>query len=126
LTLTFLEIVLSVDNIIFISIVSNKLPEAQRTSARNIGLFLALGFRIGLLFGITWIIGFSQPIISILSHHFSGRDLILLVGGIFLLFKSTMEIHHKMEGIAGERFQWAGYDGCSSKSNCNVGYYILI
>ncbi len=103
LTLTFLEIVLGVDNIIFISIVSNKLPEAQRAGARNIGLLLALGFRVGLLLGITWIIGSTQPLFTILSHDLSIRDLILLVGGIFLLFKSTMEIHQKMEGVSGEK-----------------------
>ena len=99
LTLTFLEIVLGVDNIIFISIVSNKLPEVQRARARNIGLILALGFRIALLFGITWIIGFTEPLFTVFEHSFSGRDIILLTGGIFLLFKSTMEIHHKMEGL---------------------------
>ncbi len=99
LTLTFLEIVLGVDNIIFISIVSNKLPEEQRARARNIGLLLALGFRIALLLGITWIISFTQPLFTVFEQSFSGRDLILLTGGIFLLFKSTMEIHHKMEGL---------------------------
>ena len=98
LTLTFLEIVLGIDNIIFISIVSNKLPESQQSKARNIGLILALVFRIALLLGITWIIGFTQPLFTILDTAFSGRDLILLAGGLFLIFKSTMEIHHKMEG----------------------------
>ncbi|MEO9966312.1 MAG: TerC family protein [Reichenbachiella sp.] len=97
LTLTFLEIVLGVDNIIFISIVSNKLPEAQQAKARNIGLLCALVFRIGLLFGITWIISFSEPLFSILGHAFSGRDLILAGGGLFLIAKSTVEINHKME-----------------------------
>ena len=98
LTLTFLEIVLGVDNIIFISIVSNKLPQHQQAKARNIGLSLALVFRIGLLLGISFIIKFTDPILTVLNHDFSGRDLILGVGGLFLLFKSTMEIHHKMEG----------------------------
>lgn len=98
LTLTFLEIVLGVDNIIFISIVSNKLPVEQQAKARNIGLTLALFFRIGLLLGISYIVKFTQPLFSILDHDFSGRDLILLAGGIFLLYKSTLEIHHKMEG----------------------------
>lgn len=98
LTLTFLEIVLGVDNIIFISIVSNKLPEAEQPKARNLGLSLALLFRIGLLLGISYIIKFTQPLFTVFSHDFSGRDLILLVGGVFLLFKSTLEIHHKMEG----------------------------
>lgn len=102
LTLTFLEIVLGIDNIIFISIVSNKLPKEQQPKARNIGLSLALIFRIALLLGITWIITFTQPLFTVLEVEFSGRDLILLAGGIFLLFKSTMEIHHKMEGEAKE------------------------
>ncbi len=102
LTLTFLEIVLGIDNIIFISIVSNKLPEAQQPKARNIGLSLALIFRVGLLLGITWIITFTQPLFTVFEVEFSGRDLILLAGGLFLIFKSTMEIHHKMEGVAEE------------------------
>ncbi|MEM9858353.1 MAG: TerC family protein [Bacteroidota bacterium] len=100
LTLTFLEVVLGIDNIIFISIVSNKLPEKDRQKARNIGLLLALVFRVGLLLAITWIIGFTKPLFSVLGYEFSGRDLILLVGGLFLIFKSTMEIGHKMEGEA--------------------------
>ncbi|MDI1323013.1 MAG: TerC family protein [Algoriphagus sp.] len=98
LTLTFLEIVLGVDNIIFISIVSNKLPVEQRAKARTLGLSLALFFRIGLLLGISYIIQFKEPLFTFFDHGFSGRDLILGVGGLFLLYKSTMEIHHKMEG----------------------------
>ncbi len=98
LTLTFLEIVLGVDNIIFISIVSNKLPVNQQAKARNLGLALALIFRILLLLGISYIVKFTEPLITVFGHDFSGRDLILTIGGIFLLFKSTMEIHHKMEG----------------------------
>jgi predicted tellurium resistance membrane protein TerC len=97
LTLTFLEIVLGVDNIIFISIVSNKLPIEQQAKARNIGLSLALIFRVGLLLGITWIIGFSEPLFTILDHAISGRDIILALGGLFLIGKSTHEINHKME-----------------------------
>lgn len=97
LTLTFLEIVLGVDNIIFISIVSNKLPKEQQAKARNIGLMCALIFRIGLLFGITWIISFSEPLFTLFDHAFSGRDLILAGGGLFLIGKSTLEIGHKME-----------------------------
>ncbi len=102
-TLTLLEIVLGIDNIIFISIVSNKLPEDQQAKARNIGLGLALIFRVGLLLGITWIIGLIEPVIlqEIFGYQLalSWRDLILLAGGLFLLAKSTSEIHHKMEGI---------------------------
>lgn len=102
LTLTLLEIVLGVDNIIFISIVTNKLPEEQQPKARLIGLSLALVMRIMLLFGITWIIGFTKPIFTLFSFEVSGRDLILLVGGLFLLAKSTSEIHHKVEGVSEE------------------------
>ena len=97
LTLTFLEIVLGVDNIIFISIVSNKLPKEHQAKARNIGLSMALLFRIGLLLGITWIISFSEPLFSIFNHEVSGRDIILAIGGLFLMGKSTHEINHKME-----------------------------
>ncbi len=101
LTLIFLEIVLGVDNIIFISIVTNRLPVEQQPKARNIGLILALVFRVGLLLGISWIIGFKEPLFTILDHAFSGRDLILMGGGLFLIFKSTMEVHHKLEGEEG-------------------------
>lgn len=98
LTLTFLEVVLGIDNIIFISIVTGRLPEAQQPKARNIGLLLALVFRIVLLLGITWIIGFTKPIFTVADFEVSGRDIILAIGGIFLLAKSTSEIHHKIEG----------------------------
>lgn len=121
LTLIFLEIVLGVDNIIFISIVSNKLPEEQRAKARNIGLLAALGFRIALLLGITWIIGFTKPLFTILEHDFSGRDLILMAGGVFLIFKSTMEVHHKMEGAEHE-----GGSGKSASMLQVIGQIILL
>jgi len=98
LTLTLLEVVLGVDNIVFISIVTNKLPEYQQKKARLTGLSLALIFRVGLLLGITWIISFTQPIISFQSIVLSGRDIILIIGGLFLIAKSTSEINHKMEG----------------------------
>tara|TARA_R110000868_G_scaffold302002_1_gene562487 strand:- start:54 stop:809 length:756 start_codon:yes stop_codon:yes gene_type:complete len=98
LTLTFLEIVLGIDNIIFISIITDKLPKNQQAKGRNIGLALALLFRIALLLGITWVIGFSEPLFHVFNHPFSGRDLILMAGGLFLLGKSTSEIHHKLEG----------------------------
>jgi predicted tellurium resistance membrane protein TerC len=104
LTLTALEIILGVDNIIFISIVSNKLPEAQQGRARIIGLLLALGFRILLLFGITWLIGLTQPLFPVdfikkdgKGIQISWKDLILIAGGIFLIFKSTLEIHQKLD-----------------------------
>lgn len=96
LTLTFLEIVLGIDNIIFISIVANKLPDDQEVKARNLGLVLALVTRIFLLLGITWIIGFTKPLFEILGHAVSGRDLILAVGGMFLIAKSTVEVHEKV------------------------------
>lgn len=98
LTLTFLEIVLGIDNIIFISIVTNKLPQQQQKKARNLGLGLALIFRILLLFSISYIIGLTKPLFTIGSFDFSARDLVLALGGLFLLAKSTSEIHHKMEG----------------------------
>jgi predicted tellurium resistance membrane protein TerC len=97
-TLTFLEIVLGIDNIIFISIITNKRPQHQQGSARTLGLAAALIFRIALLIGITWIIGFSKPLFTVFSFEISGRDLILGFGGLFLLAKSTSEIHHKIEG----------------------------
>lgn len=104
LTLTFLEIVLGIDNIIFISIVSDKLPENRQRAARNIGLSLAMVFRIGLLLCISWIISFKDPVLFIpavagLSNEplgLSVKDLILLAGGLFLIFKSTIEIHSKL------------------------------
>jgi predicted tellurium resistance membrane protein TerC len=102
LTLTFLEIVLGIDNIIFISIASNKLPEAERPKATNIGLILAMVMRIVLLFGVSYLVAMSEPWFKIdntLMHAgFSGQSLILIAGGIFLLYKSTTEIHHKLEG----------------------------
>lgn len=107
LTLTFLEIVLGVDNIIFISIVTNKLPENKQRFARNVGLMLAMIFRIGLLLGIAWIAHFTEPLYTIDSfkilgltipeYHITGRNIILLLGGLFLIAKSTSEIFHKME-----------------------------
>lgn len=105
-TLTLLEVVLGIDNIIFISIVSNKLPEENQAKARNIGLVLALVFRVAMLFGITWIMGLTAPWIEMEAFGYelnlSGRDIILLVGGLFLIAKSTAEIHHKIEGTSEE------------------------
>mgnify|MGYP000931482313 CR=1 FL=1 len=98
LTLTFMEIVLGIDNIVFISLVTNKLPETNREKARFIGISLALIVRIFMLLGISYLIGFTQPIITLGNFSLSGRDLILGIGGIFLLAKSTSEIHTKIEG----------------------------
>src|SRR5829696_4779986 len=101
-TLTFLEIVLGVDNIIFISILSGKLPPAQQPLARRLGLLLAMGTRILLLFSLAWIVRLTAPLFALWGHEISGRDLILIIGGIFLLFKSTHEIHGRLEGEEGE------------------------
>ncbi len=97
LTLTALEIVLGIDNIIFISILSGKLPHAQQARARTLGLALAMLTRIGLLLSLTWVMGLTQPLVTIV-RDFSGRDLILVLGGLFLIAKSTHEIHDKLEG----------------------------
>jgi predicted tellurium resistance membrane protein TerC len=97
-TLTFLEIVLGVDNIIFISILSGKLPAEQQPKARRLGLLGAMVTRVLLLFSLAWIIKLTAPWFSILGHELSGRDLILLGGGLFLIGKSTFEIHEKLEG----------------------------
>lgn len=97
-TLTALEIVLGIDNIIFISILAGKLPPEQQQRARTIGLALAMITRLALLFSLTWIMQLTKPWFSVLNHEISGRDLILILGGLFLLAKSTMEIHDKLEG----------------------------
>src|SRR5687768_841061 len=97
-TLTFMEIVLGIDNIIFISIVAGKLPEEKQARTRTIGLALALIFRILLLLGITWIIGLTKPLFSIGQYDITAKGLILFVGGLFLIAKSTTEIHGKIEG----------------------------
>ncbi|MCB2155521.1 TerC family protein [bacterium] len=98
LTLTTLEIVLGIDNIIFIAIIVAKLPQSQRQRATRLGLGLAMLTRIGLLLALSWVMRLTDPIIELFHHGFSGRDLILLGGGIFLLAKSTHEIHEKLEG----------------------------
>jgi predicted tellurium resistance membrane protein TerC len=100
-TLTVLEVVLGIDNVIFISILAGKLPAADQDRARKIGLMAAMVMRILLLMSIAWIIRLTAPLFSIGSHPFSGRDLILAGGGLFLIFKSTREIHEKLEGEDG-------------------------
>jgi len=100
-TLTFLEIVLGVDNIIFISILSGKLPEGQQLRARRLGLLGAMLTRVLLLFSLAWIIKLSRPLFTALGHGVTGRDLILIGGGLFLLAKSTIEIHERLEGEEG-------------------------
>lgn len=101
-TLTLLEIVLGIDNIIFISILVGRLPEAQRQKARILGLGLAMGTRILLLLSLAWVMRLTEPLFSMLDEAISGRDLILLVGGLFLIAKSTHEIHQSLEGAAEE------------------------
>ena len=127
LTLTFLEIVLGVDNIIFISIVTGKLPPEDRKKATRIGLFLAMFMRIGLLFGITLLIAMKEPFFSInwswFKADFTGQALILLGGGIFLIYKSTKEIHEKVDN-KGHEEQTLG--GAAKKSFTSIIFQILL
>lgn len=102
LTLIFMEVVLGIDNIIFISIISGKLPQEQQQKSMYLGLSLALIMRIALLFSITWIIGLTEPVLTIYEFELSWRDIILAVGGTFLIIKSIFEIHHKVEGAEEE------------------------
>jgi predicted tellurium resistance membrane protein TerC len=97
-TLTLLELVLGIDNIIFISILVDKLPKAKQELARRLGLFMAMFMRIGLLLVLAWIVGLVAPLFSVLGKEISGRDLILILGGMFLIWKSTSEIHQSLEG----------------------------
>lgn len=97
-TLTALELVLGIDNIIFISILVDKLPKERREFARKLGLFMAMFMRIGLLLVLAWIVGLVAPLFTVLGQEISGRDLILILGGLFLIWKSTTEIHHSIEG----------------------------
>ena len=124
MTLTVLEIVLGIDNVIFISILVQRLPAEQRDRARLIGLGLAMGMRILLLLTISWIIGLTQPVFTIVGHDFSWRDLILIGGGLFLLWKATTEIHESLEGeeahhaAPGRRPRPSA--ACSSRSSCST------
>ena len=97
-TLTALELVLGIDNIIFISILVDKLPPERREFARRLGLFMAMFMRIGLLLVLAWIVGLVEPLFTIIGNEISGRDLILILGGLFLIWKSTSEIHQSLEG----------------------------
>lgn len=103
LTLTLLELVLGIDNIVFISILAGKLPSEQQSKARFVGLALALTMRLILLFSLSWVIGLTAPLFTVFGEELSGRDLVLLIGGLFLLAKSTHEIHGSLEGEEGHK-----------------------
>jgi predicted tellurium resistance membrane protein TerC len=100
-TLTLLELVLGIDNIVFISILVDKLPKEQQAKARRLGLFMAMFMRIGLLLVLSWVVGLVAPLFTVLGQAISGRDLILICGGLFLIWKSTGEIHQSLEGESG-------------------------
>lgn len=102
-TLVVLEIVLGIDNLVFIAILAEKLPPEQRNTGRIVGLILALVMRLILLASIAWVVTLTQPLFHIFDHAFSGRDLILLFGGVFLLFKGTMELHERIEGTQPQK-----------------------
>jgi predicted tellurium resistance membrane protein TerC len=120
-TLTFLEVVLGVDNVIFISILVGKLPTAQQARARTIGLAGAMAMRILLLLSLTWIMRLTRPLFHLFGHDFSGRDLILISGGLFLLWKATVEIHDKLEGQEGH-----GSAKVAPAFNAVIGQIILL
>lgn len=118
-TLTAMETVLGIDNIIFIAILVGKLPQDKQAKIRNLGIGLALIIRIALLFSISWIMTLTEPLFTLMYHSFSGRDLILIFGGLFLVGKSTFEIHHKIEGDPNVHLHEAENLG-KSKANPNM------
>lgn len=122
-TLTAMETVLGIDNIIFIAILVGKLPVEQQNKTRNLGIGLALIIRVLLLFSISWIMTLTQPLFTVLSQSFSGRDLILLFGGLFLIGKSTFEIHHKVEGDPEVHLHEA--EGRASKKKVSAGMMLI-
>lgn len=130
LTLTFLEIVLGIDNVIFISIVTGKLPQEKRKKATQIGLLLAMFMRIGLLFAITWLIAMKSTWFSInwkwFSADFNGQSMILLIGGIFLIYKSTKEIHEKVSHVGHIEDQAPNSKKIAYKSFGNILFQILM
>src|SRR5688572_7547997 len=115
-TLTLLEIILGIDNIVFISILAGRVPKAKQAQTRQLGLFIGMGIRIVLLMAISWIMRLDQTLFSVLDQHITGKDLILILGGLFLLYQSTKEIHEKLEGEHGED---------NPKSGAAYGYIIL-
>jgi predicted tellurium resistance membrane protein TerC len=117
-SLTFMEIVLGIDNVIFIALITGRLPKLEQAKARNLGLAFALITRLLLLFSISWLMGLTEPILEIAQHSFSFRDLVLIVGGIFLIAKATKEIHDKMEHIEPDL-------STSGKAARNMGLVIL-
>jgi predicted tellurium resistance membrane protein TerC len=117
LTLTAMEVVLGIDNVVFISILVGKLPRNQQPVARRLGLSLALVLRLGLLFAISWVMGLTAPFFSVLGKAFSGRDVILLGGGLFLVAKATHEIHDKLE---------AAHEEGASKSSGNAAFWFIL
>lgn len=123
-TLTLLEIVLGIDNIIFISVLVSRLEAKRRQSARILGLGLAMLTRIALLLSLTWVMSLTQPLFSVLSQEISGRDLILILGGLFLIFKSTHEIHHSLEGQ--EEVQHAGVTASFAMVLVQIGLLDII
>jgi predicted tellurium resistance membrane protein TerC len=124
ISLTFMEIVLGIDNIIFITIITSRLPKSQQNRARNLGISFALLTRLLLLFSINWIMGLTQPLFEISSHAFSFRDIILFAGGLFLIAKATKEIHDKLEGLHDEEVSDIG--NFSKKSLGFTIVYIMI
>jgi predicted tellurium resistance membrane protein TerC len=116
-TLTAMEIVLGIDNIIFIAILVARVPEDRRDKIRSIGIFLALFMRLGLLFSLAWVMRLTEPLFTVFSNEISGRDLILILGGLFLIGKSTFEIHAKVEDTHGEHIPGAA-------KSANVGFLL--
>jgi predicted tellurium resistance membrane protein TerC len=121
LTLTVLEVVLGIDNLIFVAILAGRLPAGQQATARRVGLALALIMRLALLASLSWLAGLTEPVLTVMGRGFSWRDLILIGGGLFLLYKSTTEIHHRVEGI-----NEAGPAGGSARFGATILQIILL
>jgi predicted tellurium resistance membrane protein TerC len=119
-SLTVMEIVLGIDNIIFIAILSEKVAEQQRQKVRRVGLALALIMRIGLLLGLSWLMGLTEPLFTVLGQSFSGRDLVLLAGGLFLMAKATFELFERVEGEQGADKSGAGGPAAAGEANASA------